>query len=160
MKYILPITLAILASNMLYAQKDTINESSNAVYFELLGSAGYLYNVTYDRVIIARENKKISVALGVQIQDNLNISAQNTISPQINYVFGKKSRLELGFGYYWHLEDKKVNSYIFRFGYRYQKKNQPFFKIAFTPVYTQSLPIFKNGWLLLPYGGVAIGYSF
>lgn len=148
-----------------YAQSPNKVSSKNAVYFELLGSSFYLYNIGYDRIIYSKRKNRLAFALGLQIQDPINLDANNSISPQLNYLYGNIHSLEVGVGYTYYAKQVTPNGIIFRFGYRYQKKKKLFFKAAITPIITDGfaiigIPILKDGLFLIPWGGLSIGYSF
>jgi len=148
-------------SKTIVKDENSFKVAKNAIYLELFGSALFLYNISYDRVLFSKGIQKVSVALGFQVEDRFDIGAQNSLNPQINYILGKNSALELGVGCNWNLEKERLRACIFRVGYRYQKKNRPFIKVAFTPTLTQkSSFVFGAGWKLIPFGGIAIGHSF
>ena len=141
---------------------DSLVISKNAIYFEIFGSAGYVYNISYDRIIIQQNRQNITIGLGVQYyKGDMSEDKLQTISPQINYLLGfNRHFFELGAGYYWDFYDSDMNSLIMRIGYRYQKKNGLFFKIGITPILTKSFPIFGEGYKILPWGGIGLGYAF
>lgn len=140
----------------------------NALYLEIFGSAGYIYNVTYDRTVFNRNQDHISLALGTQYFPKGEVSDERlvTLSPQVNYFRGRNRHfLELGIGYIFDLADKKdvgdkEDGISFRIGYRYQRETGLFFKAAVTPILSDSFPVFGEGNSLLLWGGIAIGYSF
>ncbi|WP_235297266.1 hypothetical protein [Portibacter marinus] len=79
-------------------------------------------------------------------------------------VWGQRHSGELGLGYMWSYDQVTTEALIFRAGYRYQKKNGLFVKIAITPIITPifefiSTPITED-FGFVPWGGVAAGYAF
>jgi len=141
---------------------DSLKISKNTIYVEILGSAGYLYNVSFDRIFYKQNRHKISGGLGVQYYEgDLSYRTLQTASPQLNYLLGlDRHFLEFGVGYIWNFLNTYENSIIMRFGYRYQRFKGLFFKIGITPFLTKSYRIFGVGYKIIPWGGIALGYSF
>jgi len=156
------LSLLLVFINGFSQNSDSLKLSKNAIYIELLGSAGFIYNVSYDRIIFNHKNQNISVGLGIQYyNDNRSEINLQTISPQINYLLGSNRHfLELGVGLFWDFLDSDVNSLIMRIGYRYQRKNGLFYKIGFTPALTKLFLRFGEGYTIIPWGGIALGYAF
>jgi hypothetical protein len=160
------ILLILLATtfNGFSQTSDSLRLSKNAIYVELLGSAGYLYNVSYDRIIYNHNNHHISVGMGAQYYEGLisdNDDNRQTITTQVNYLRGSNRHfLELGIGYYLDFLDSDYNSIITRIGYRYQKKSGVFFKIGVTPLIPNHLYFFGKRLWVVPWGGIALGYAF
>ena len=140
---------------------DNLRINRNSLYFELFGNAGYLYNVTYDRLVLIREKNKMSVGLGCQYFNSSDIDDYIfSISPQISYLYGSKHHLETGLGIAYDFNSHDLVIPI-RIGYRFQKLEGGFFcKLGFTPLLTNSYPFFGDGYVFLPWGGAAIGWSF
>ncbi|WP_235299804.1 hypothetical protein [Portibacter marinus] len=162
---ILTMSMIALSTLQIGAQNSTNTISKNAVYFELLGSSFYLYNISYDRAIYVRGKNRLSIALGFQVQDPIRLDASNSISPQINYMYGNIHSFETGIGYAYYAQNINPNGLIFRLGYRYQKKNRLFFKLGITPIITDGfaiigIPINGDNLYILPWGGISLGYSF
>lgn len=101
---------SLLICSRMYGQIDTTEYekiSKNSLYVELLGSAGYLYNITYDRTVFVKEKNHVSTALGVQCFPKSGGWNRLSFSPQISYFYGVKHHIELGVGmvYYANEED-------------------------------------------------------
>jgi hypothetical protein len=137
--------------------------SKNSIYFELLGSAGYLYNISYDRIVLTKGKNHISTGLGFQytpFSSKLTNNPVSSLSPQINYFYGIKHHFETGLGLVYYFNSSDLDIPI-RIGYRFQKpEGGLLFKVALTPLLTKSYPIFGEGLLLIPWGGIAIGWTF
>ena len=150
------IVLFLLFSSILFSQQaDSIKNSKNAIYVEILGSSFYWYNLSYDRIIASAGKHKISVAVGIQFPAMSKIveeASKKSIAPQINYLFGRKEELEFGICLFYDLDSKDKVAFL-RIGYRAQFKNELFFKIAFTPF------IMKGGYPW-PWAGLSIGWAF
>ena len=135
----------------------------SAIYVELLGSSGYLYNLSYDKQFYVQGKQKLSYALGFQKTFNASVdfmSAEYTFSPQFNYLYGITNFLEFGFGSLIWLERSTYNikvipGGVFRLGYRYQKSNNVFVKIALTPIVD-----FSSSSKFSPWFGFSVGYTF
>lgn len=162
MKNFFFLVLVLIMSNASAQKTADSNVSKNAVYVELLGSAGFVYNVSYDRIIYSKGLNHLTLAIGAQV--NLNYYLPNSITPQINYLRGKTHFFETGVGLY--RNEKRYRAVILRFGYRYQKKHTNFFfKAAFTPVfstffYKPNTEDFQEGRFIKPWGGISFGRSF
>jgi hypothetical protein len=133
----------------------------HSLFIELLGTSAFRYNVTYDCSFKLAEKHKIAAGLGLQYTRDLC-----GLSPQINYLYGKKFHLELGIAYTHQIEPPSSYGRYYplqiipmRMGYRYQKENGGiFYKLAL--VYylvcnydTGEMPRFS-------WGSVALGYTF
>ncbi|MBN2893614.1 MAG: hypothetical protein JXL97_17210 [Bacteroidales bacterium] len=133
---------------------------NNTIFFEIFGSAGYLYNVSYDRIIKSHGRSKFTMAIGTQILPNDDFNKINTVSitPQINFLYGIQHHLEIGTGYIYDFISKE-QGFSFRLGYRYQKRiGGFFFKAGFTPLLLKD--VLSNKYSLSPWAGLAIGWSF
>lgn len=132
--------------------------TKNSIYVEMFGSAGYIYNISYDRIVFAHKKSKVSAAMGLQyIPDGYgNDEVVFSCSPQINYMYGIKHHFETGIG----IAAFNTGEYVIpiRIGYRYQTNEEGmFYKVALTPVYIDD---FFGSAGILPWGGFAIGWSF
>lgn len=144
-----------------YGQKNN-STAYNSIYLELFGNAGYLYNISYDRIMYTKEMSSISIALGFQYFPSSDLANDYilSISPQVNYLYGIKHHFETGFGAAFDFKSGDLVIPI-RIGYRFQKPNGGVFcKIGLTPLITKSYPIFGDGYSLVPWGGIAIGWTF
>ncbi|MCP4459624.1 MAG: hypothetical protein GY816_16605 [Cytophagales bacterium] len=141
------IVLLMVFQPKIYAQENDANLiSRNTVYVEILGSAGVLYNITYDRLFSIDEKNKISTGIGFQYLPMYGYEIVS-FSPRINYLRGKKHYFETGLGL---IYDAQENEYLIpiRFGYRFQKPDGGFFaKVGFTPLY---FPDFWGSPALIP----------
>ena len=155
-KYILPIAL-YLCIPKLSAQTSFDSIKKNSVYVELLGSAPFLYNLTYDRMLLDGDKIRISAAMGFQYinpEFDAVFVSEYSLSPQLNLLFGRKHYLEVGVGAFIRFESDRV-VYPLRIGYRLQKEEGGFFfKAAFTPIYA---PTTRE---IGPWGGLCLGYTF
>ena len=136
-----------------------IDKAKNTIYLEILGNAGYLYNISYDRLLYTKENNNISLGLGAQYLPSSDLSSDYilSVSPQINYLYGVKHYFETGLGFSY---DFNVGDFVvpIRIGYRYQKPDGGlFYKIGFTPFYINDL---LGSPALIPWGGLALGWTF
>ncbi|MCL2073239.1 MAG: hypothetical protein FWH18_04925 [Marinilabiliaceae bacterium] len=162
-----------------FAQTETIQFPKNkqhSLFFELFGSSLHTYNITYDCSFKMAEKHKIALCMGVHY--TFAHVGYYGISPQINYLYGKKNHLELGIGYsllYRTPWDYNKGEFIFgfddvkryvpiRIGYRYQKEQGGFFwKIAYVPFYCVDEYNFysvKGKNFAFVWCGVAFGYTF
>lgn len=135
------------------------SEVKNSVYLELFGSGGAVYNLTYDRELHSKDRHHISAALGLQYLpgDFWFYEPIASLSPQLNYYYGKTHHIELGVGaaYDFILSDLVVP---FRIGYRFQEEEGGLFaKVGFTPL-LQNLS--HTEYKLIPSAGLAFGLSF
>ena len=128
----------------------------HTVYTELLGNAGLLYSIGYDYTIKLKGKEKLSFNCGFQY-----FYGMYSLSPQINYLQGKKKNhyRDLGIGV---ICSNELTAILFRIGYRYQREDGGFFfKIAYTPAFTDFQLLSRKEWRLMPiWGGVAFGYTF
>jgi len=133
-----------------------VENIQHSVFLEFLGNTSPLpCNITYDCSFRIAKKHKIALGLGISYFNG------TFISPQINYLYGKKHHLELGVGTnlgLWTDTWRVLNFMPTRIGYRYQRNNGGFFwKIAFVPHFaireTEISPI-------IPSAGVAFGYTF
>lgn len=148
-----------------FSQDNTIganNKSINTVYIELFGNAGYLYNLTYDRIVFTKGKSNISTGLGAQFFPSSDLASDHIISlsPQVNYFYGHKHYFETGIGVTYDFVSYDMVLPI-RIGYRYQKPDGGlFFKVALTPLLTKSYPIFGENLTAIPWGGLSVGWTF
>ena len=160
-KLLLSIFVIFIIQNVQAQSEEKVKQAKNTVYLELFGSAGAVYNITYDRILISRDQNSLSAALGIQYFP-LGVTEEGdhsiySISPQINYFTGKIHRFELGLGLAYDFNEESF-AIPFRIGYRYQKnEGGMFYKVGFTPVYT-NVSIWNK--TILPSGGIAVGWSF
>jgi hypothetical protein len=153
----------------------------NTVYAEILGNAAGL-SINYDRVVLKKEKIALSICIGAGfVPSNAINKLLNNNATKKNYlpygfpiscnlIYGKNNHhLETGVGLTYQQgmygEGLKYSQTIFavvRLGYRYQKENGGlFWKIGFTPF----IPIKEFGtisvpYVFLPFGGIALGYTF
>lgn len=157
------ICILCLLNTKLDGQSKKDNISKQAVFVEFMGTTPYIYNISYDRAIYMHGDHRLTVGAGFQAKALLGI--ENTASLQLNYLYGKTHFLETGIAHSYSLGDKIPSALSLRFGYRYQRKNSLFFRIGITPfvVFKRdwfSIPIIKDHIYIIPWGGVALGYSF
>lgn len=160
-KLLLSIFVIFIIQNVQAQSEENVIQAKNTVYLELFGSAGAVYNITYDRILISRDQNSLSAALGIQYFP-LGVTEEGdhsiySISPQINYFTGKIHRFELGLGLAYDINSETL-VIPFRIGYRYQQNEGGiFFKAGFTPFYNN-----YNYWnkIIVPWGGIAVGWSF
>ena len=155
-------TLAIfcLAGGSSWGQT-TDSPMANTLYAELGGSAGFVYNVGYDRLLYTNGRNKLAVAAGFQyLPTGQSIPVHVSFSPQISYLLGRLNHLELGVGTIHSTGERNSTAATLRIGYRYQRPDGgTFFKIGFTPIlfgveiFGETLPVF-------PWGGFAFGWTF
>ena len=143
-----------------HAQEKEARQVNNAVYVELLGNAGYLYNLTYDRTIYTKEKRKFSIAIGAQYLPESSLSNEDLLSTshQLNLFFGVKHHFETGIGLVIDYGNGD-QAYLARIGYRYQDPGGGvFFRIGFTPVFVQD--ILERSSIVLPWAGLSYGRTF
>lgn len=132
-----------LSQNVSEATTKSVLLKKNTIYGEILGSAFSFYNISFDRIIYHKENRKISLAIGTQYQAKSYFGGNDwmtSISPQINYLQGTQHHLELGVGYVYLASVSGIRftdgvwGIPLRIGYRYQKpEGGIFIKAAYTP---------------------------
>jgi hypothetical protein len=159
---ILILTIILLLHFDCFSQDNKQDLSKNSIYGEIFGNAGYLYNLTFDRIVFTKDQKNISIAIGLQYFNSNDIDEPiASISPQINYFIGKNGHhFETGVGVAF---DYLNNDYVIplRVGYRYQKKQGGlFFKIGFTPLIIEDFYFSDSRFTLFPWGGLGIGLTF
>jgi hypothetical protein len=141
---------------------DVKHTSKNAVYLELGGNGPY-WSISYDRILKHKDISKFAVATGFEFFPKIFKDEKNFygLNPQIYYMVGRKHNIEIGGGVVAGIKEDFVFMVIPRAGYRYQdlSKNGIFFKAGFTPVYLVKTGSTHDGEMV-PWGGVAIGYSF
>jgi hypothetical protein len=156
--------IAFLVSVNTFAQKGdkSVLFRKNAVFVEILGSSGYVYNLCYDRELYVQGKNKIHAAIGAQFFPKLGLLEDPLISftPQFSYLYGNVHNLELGAGVFFNLYYGQWGLPI-RVGYRYQPENSGFFfRAALTPILTDCFPVPDSDFTLHFWGGVGLGYSF
>ena len=167
-KILLSIFFVILINDFCIAQETNklYKNAQHNLFFELFGSSWYIYNITYDCSFQLKEKNKISVGLGMQYFPRLDLYG---MTPQINYLYGKRRHLELGVGYAILREKWFHNSGYYKYfvlhsipirvGYRFQKEEGGYFwKIAVLGLIGDFYPLY--GTYILPYAGVSFGYTF
>jgi len=126
-------------------------EPTTSVFLELFGKGYYSFNIDF------RKSAKSSVSAGLQV-------AEETIMPSamVYRFFGIRNRIETGGGLggiiSWNdgIQGMSVHGVI---GYRYQKKRGLLFRIGFTPII--GIPFRDEGdFVIVPFAGVSLGYSF
>lgn len=144
-------------------QRDVSSASgvSQAIYAELLGTAGF-YSINYDRRFKASEkNNGLGIRAGVGYFDNIWY-----VPVQLNYLIGKNHFLELGIG-------TRFATAEFDFGngrysgfntslvgstkYRYQSKNKHFFLSAGLDVFITGEPFNRSSPV---WPSAALGFAF
>jgi hypothetical protein len=174
MKIFLLFIITIFINSFSYAQNQTIEPpqrdqvKKNSVYIEGLGSAGAIYNLSYDRIVYQEEQNKFTIAMGMQFLSHSPYNDNDwigSISPQINYLQGIKHHLELGIGFTYlaSMSNVFIREGIWgvplRIGYRYQRdEGGLFLKIAYTPIIIDK-EIISSGFLPV-WGGLALGWTF
>jgi hypothetical protein len=117
-----------------------------SIFIDLLGPG--MLSLNYEYLFRLNSGNKISTGAMVGLI---------SMSPQINYMLGKKSHhFELGggLGYAYLMLDESQFSYNFRIGYRYQRQRGGFlFRFGLTPT---------TSYLgdLIPMVGISLGGSF
>lgn len=115
-----------------------------------LGGVGIIYSVNYERIVFNKNMHNISGSIGFE-----RITTSNMYVLQADYFYGKKHALDIGIAYW--INPAAESKFIPRIGYRYQADSGFLFKIGFTPLINVD---YYNNIPVLPYGGVAIGWSF
>lgn len=157
-------TMLLVSTLLLLLQLDCFSQdvpqkiAKNSIYTEFFGSAVYLYNISYDRIVFAKEKNKVSLALGAQYLPSIDSPSDYrlSVSPQINYFRGIKHHFETGIGV---AVDFNNGDFIIpiRIGYRFQKpEGGMFYKIGITPLYVND---FLGSPAVIPWGGLAIGWT-
>ena len=154
----------VFTSTHLLAQQgdENIIYKRNAMFVELFGSSVYVYNLTYDREIWVRDNKRVNAAFGLQYFPKLGLLKYNLVSfsPQVSFIYGKIFCLEIGAGLSYDLFFKNWGLPL-RLGYRYQPMESGFFfRAAITPIITNSYPVNSDKLSMVMWGGIGVGYSF
>ena len=181
MKILMMISLGILLSiSVLYAQRKSYQHTPqkikrvNSFFFEA-GGNGIYGSVNYDRVI-NYNTFALSLRVGASVypsehQNNNNIYPM--IPMEINTLWGRKNHfIEGGVGvstlFLYPITGQENFRYLFlgfaRIGYRLQKDNGMFLRIAFTPVlFDVAVNEDSNdirGFNFVPWAGISIGESF
>ncbi len=145
----------------------------NANYIEILGNGG-LYSINFERLFLYKEKFKISGRGGGAVNFNGYHIEQAYLIENSYIFFSGNHHLEIGPGltmqrqYNPSCPDSTVSRWenvwiaMFRFGYRYQKRDEGFFlKAGVLPIYytkhtcyTEFPPV---NWF---WAGVALGVSF
>jgi hypothetical protein len=141
-------------------------KGQHTIFAEGFGNVGLWYSVGYDYTLKLKEKHKLSFNCGFQYIPYHKKHFTFSLPAQISYLYGKNHHVELGAGGTYQLyrfNDEHDKNWIipFRIGYRYQRENGGFFfKIAYTPVYT-NVSFFNDGWWFMPlFAGIAVGYTF
>ena len=189
MLVLLTATVALAQQNRSYElAQDTrlIKNIQHSVFLELevpsLGARlplywADIYNVIYDASFQLAERHKVALGLGFHYSPPYNITRVRgsvtstilkdfhtmSITPQINYLFGRTRHLELGIGvktfFKWGERREEVTSISFvRVGYRHQRSDGGLFVRAGFIAYMKeprflSLPF-------IPGASVGVGYTF
>lgn len=164
MKKIFSILLFIFFSQMVIAQKDTMQFKKNAISLELLGNAGIgRYSLNYERNVIGGKNGFLSARIGI------SKGAEYYFPILLNGIFlNGKHHFEIGAGATLAYCDNCVPdqtflyedlfAYTANFMYRYQKPNGKLaFRVGWTPMlYT------NNSMLIILFFdcGLSVGYAF
>lgn len=165
------VLLLLICMKISFSQKDTIQFKKNAVYGELLGNAGVLYSLNYERILLKHKNGFFTGRIGV---GNLFLVDYDEfdIPILINHVLSiEEHHFEVGGGLIsgigQNLKTKKIK-FLMNIGatvnlmYRYQKPGGRFvFRVGWTPGYyfeKDPDPLIVFFFLLMP--GASIGYAF
>ena len=172
MKNLFAFIFFVFFCNVFCIAQDSIKRHNNIqhnLYFELLGNSIAFYNITYDCSFKIAEKHKIAVGFGGQYFPNIS-GFQNKmfgLSPQINYLYGKRHHLELGTGYTIQLMPKEYElDYLatipVRVGYRFQKSEGGYFwKIGYVALFGEAIRgEMWRSFPFVPWSGVAWGYTF
>ncbi len=168
----------LLAATASFAQAPPEPVRRNTFFLEL-GGNGMFYSLNYDRILLNRDNWKLSGRVGAMYLPPLNERNRHMVGGpvEISYLRGRgRHFLELGLGgtvIYdtYALSNSRVNDLavmaVARIGYRHQKPEGGFFyKVGFTPLlgalYNEYYP--ERGPLLLapfayPLVGLGFGYT-
>lgn len=133
----------------------------NSIFIEFLGSSVYVYNVTFDRIFWERNNNKFTASMGAQLFPKLGLLDKNliTLSPQLNYLWGKNHNLELGIGIAYDLSFNQSGVPL-RIGYRYQPKHKKIFiRVGYTPILSKYFPTEGSNLTFHHWGGFGIGVT-
>jgi len=176
----------LLINNNCFAQESTDKQQQgqHTIYAEAFGNAFLGYSIGYDYALKLQKKHKLSFkcgfgcfpesdGIGGFILDYLML----TIAPEVSYLYGEKHHLELGVGVTYNANYDRLSGKFystnhdwflpFRIGYRFQKDNGGLFlKAAATPfIWFMNHQDTENSepelWkIFIPWGGVAIGYTF
>lgn len=131
-----------------------------------LGGNGLIYTLNYSRIIFPGKNKRLIVRFGFEYVPSGKFTHFFLFPGELYLQTGRmKHHFEIGAGITYEFREKKysedhVYNYIFlRIGYGHQKPGRKFYyRIGFTPftgILTSSLDR-----LIMPFGGVSVGYAF
>jgi len=161
-KIVLLVVLITSIPLVLEAQIEETQKVDNSIYLEIGGSA-LGYSLNYER----RVGENLWGRVGVSYLPPFVVFGDFVSLPAgLSYLLGKYDKhLELGFTLsptYIKSAFKINDNYDKEFGiissaiigYRFQPKEELFFKLAFTPLITTFETTF------LPSGGISFGYSF
>jgi len=163
-------------------EKDSAKIAKNTFFIEGLGN-GFWYSVNYDRILLYKNNTKITGRLGVSflyksiLNSNDNIWA---IPFEMNILMGKKHHFEFGLGITYSYGANSYGDYYGRIfnssslwlmpriiGYRFQKRQGSFFIKAGIPVFIKIIELNKeyenDGRYktsnIFPFLGIGLGYT-
>jgi hypothetical protein len=165
------VMLCILWSTMAYGQKNDndlrdLIQRKNSIDFSL-GGTGLFAAANYNRIFSVKSNYFINASLGI---GTVPFIGGLTFPHQVTLNLGKKSSfLELGIGgTYWHGKSNEsgftetVTSYQLSpvIGWRRQFDNHLIFRTYVNPLFRISGEYFLEGYPVVPYLGISIGYGF
>lgn len=166
--------LFLLSASELSAQLTDSTRIARSSIFAELGGSGVVYSLNYDHIIIDRPFVDYSVRLGISGIPFGKLPTQYFLPAEVCVIVGKrKLRSEFGLGlvaniyrtqeYFgeqavsWRRED----FIILRIGGRFQKPHGGLFmRVGLTPFIGLTELLYSNRFLIIPWGGVAVGYTF
>jgi len=146
---------------------DIVFKNKNSIQFELFGH-GFLYSFNYERIVLNKSHFKTSGQVGLSYYPASSGIINIWIPVAVNEIFSLNNRhhIELGMGCIFSkdIDYEWDNFFSGRLGYRYQKPDGKFvLRIGFTPLFdgiSSSGIGNKFSHHFIPYGGIAVGYSF
>jgi hypothetical protein len=168
-KYII---LLLILPIFLFPQKEgVIIHKKASIYLEFSGNGILIPSLNTEYLFGKKRNFGVRLGYGYEFVPNpvfqpnqsYHPAPDYTIPAEIIYLIGENNlRVELGVGlttaYYSQLEYNKRFFYVFRLGSRYTFNNGLLFRVAITPALEPTLTSFYD--LIVPLGGISIGYSF
>lgn len=170
------LVVLLLGTSHVKAQHELEPVRKHTIFLELGGNGGF-YSINYDRIMLTKESWKLAGRAGAMFyrseSDHLQSKSSTwfAVPLEVSYLRGRSNHLlELGVGVtplyhaYATLESSHVKEVrllpVARIGYRYQRnEGGMFYKAGFTPMAQFDKEENSNQSCVLPWFGLAIGYT-
>jgi hypothetical protein len=168
--YTLGLLLGLMQASL--AQNGETFAKRNTVQLEL-GGHGFAYSINYERFLLNRPCLKTSVQVGASYYPPSTGTRDLWFPVMVNQLFSLRAHhLEAGGGLVLLREtgrdaDNAASGWFWsnlvglRLGYRYQAPNSPWLlRVGFTPFIEADFLSGQGSGEFIPFGGLAVGYSF